>query len=124
MTSSTIDQLPTGHRVFVDSTIFVYHFTGASPACRAFLERCERLELDAFTLVIVLAEVTHRLMMIEAVASGMITPGNVAKKLREKPEAVKKLRLHAEHDRMLLAAARSSIRAMFSAARDDLSAPK
>jgi hypothetical protein len=51
MTSSTLDLVPAGHRVFVDSTIFIYHFTGASLACRVFLERCEREEVNAFTSV-------------------------------------------------------------------------
>lgn len=48
----------------------------------------------ASTSAIVLAEVAHRLMMIEAVASGLVTPGNVARKLREKPEVAKTLGLY------------------------------
>ena len=91
MVSSTLEQLAAGSEVFVDSTIFIYHFTGVSADCRSFLERCEREEVKAFTSVLVLAEVAHRLMMIEAVASGLVTPGNAAKKLREKVELAKKL---------------------------------
>jgi len=91
MTSSTLEHVPAGSQVFIDSTIFIYHFTGVSSDCRAFLERCEREDVKASTSVIVLAEVAHRLMMVEAVTSGLVTPGNVAKKLREKPELAKKL---------------------------------
>ena len=81
----------------MDATVFVYHFAGASSACRRFLDRAERRELKAFTSVAALAEVSHRLMMIEAVSRGLVTAGNVAKKLRRKPGAVKKLRTYHEN---------------------------
>lgn len=91
-----LDEIPSGTRVFVDSTIFIYHFTGASEACRDFLARCEASELDALTSSLVVAEVAHRLMAIEAVAEGMVTPGNVAAKLRDRPEVVRRLRKYQE----------------------------
>jgi predicted nucleic acid-binding protein len=90
----TLDQVPSGARVFIDSTIFLYHFTGASSDCRRFLERCERGEIKGLTSVLVMAEVAHRLMMIEAVARELISPGNVVKKLRDKPEIVRKLHVY------------------------------
>ena len=80
-----------GDQVFIDSTIFIYHFVGASAQCRRFLARCESLEIEGVTSTGILAEVTHRLMMIEAVAAGLVSPGNVARKLAERPEIVKKL---------------------------------
>ena len=93
----TLDEIPAGEGVFVDATVFVYHFAGASPACRRFLDRCEQGELKAFTSVAALAEVSHRLMMMEAVSRGFVSAGNVAKKLRKKPGAVKKLRTYHEN---------------------------
>jgi predicted nucleic acid-binding protein len=87
----TLDALPSGTRVFVDAPILIYHFTGVSEECRRFLERCEAADLDALTSSVVVAEVAHRLMMIEAVAEGLVTPGNVVKKLRGKPEIVRRL---------------------------------
>ena len=87
----TLDDLPDGERVFIDSTIFVYHFSGVSLQCRNFLERCENGQLKGVTSSVVLAEVAHRLMMIEAVARKLVSGGNLAKKLRGKPEVVKKL---------------------------------
>lgn len=86
-----LDDVEAGETVFVDSTIFVYHFTAASAECRRFLERCEKLEIDAITSAAVLAEVTHRLMTLEAVSHRFVSPGNVARKLAEKPDVVKKL---------------------------------
>jgi predicted nucleic acid-binding protein len=48
------------------------------------------------TSTLVLAEVTHRLMTIEAVARGLVEPGNVVKKLREHPEIVRRLSLYQD----------------------------
>jgi predicted nucleic acid-binding protein len=87
----TLDDVPAEAGIFVDSTIFLYHFTGASQECRRFLRRCESGEVDGLTSSVVLAEVAHRLMTIEAVASGMVSAGNVVKKLRSKPELVRRL---------------------------------
>jgi predicted nucleic acid-binding protein len=87
----TLDRISSETRVFVDAPIFIYHFTGVSEACRRFLERCEATDLDALTSSVVVAEVAHRLMMMEAVLDGRVTPGNVAKKLRGKPDIVRQL---------------------------------
>jgi predicted nucleic acid-binding protein len=86
-----LQELPAEQTVFIDANIFIYHFTGLSQECSGFLERCERGELWGITAVHILLEVLHRLMMIEAVAKGLVTPGNVAKKLREKPDVVNQL---------------------------------
>jgi len=45
---------------------------------------------------VTVAEVAHRLMTIEAVTRRLITPGNVAKKLRERPEIVAKLQTYQQ----------------------------
>ncbi len=92
----TLDQISPGSRVFIDSTIFIYHFTGVSADCRRFLERCERGDLKGSTSTVVLAEVAHRLMMIEAVSRGLLTTGNVVRKLRAKPELVTSLETYRE----------------------------
>ncbi len=89
----TLEEVPSGARVFIDAPIFIYHFTAASESCRNFLERCEAGDLKAVTSTVVLAEVGHRLMMAEAVARELVTPGNVVKKLRRKPDVVKQLRV-------------------------------
>lgn len=91
-----LDRVPAGSSIFIDSSIFIYHFTAVSVQCRDFLERCELGEIRGMTSVVVLAEVAHRLMMIEAVAAGSVTAGNVAKKLRERPAVVRKLRIYSE----------------------------
>ena len=91
MDSSTLEQIADGSRVFVDSTIFVYHFTGVSKQCRRFLMRCEAGSVKAVTSVVVLAEVAHRLMMVEARKRELVTSSNIVRKLRRRPELVKQL---------------------------------
>jgi len=89
-------EIPAGTRVFLDSAIFLYHFTGLSPECRGLLERCAAREVRALTSTLVLAEVTHRLMTIEATERGLVTPGNVVKKLRERPDLIRQLSQYQE----------------------------
>ena len=96
MASSTLEQIPFGARIYLDAPIFIYHFTGASEACRALLLRCENGEVRGVTSAVTVAEVTHRLMTIEAVADGLVTPGNVVAKLRRRPDVVKRLRRYRE----------------------------
>jgi predicted nucleic acid-binding protein len=91
-----LSEIPAGTRVFLDATIFVYHFTGISASCRSLLSRCEAGQLRGLTSAVALAEVTHRLMTIEAVARGWLEPGNVVKKLRDRPEIVRRLSLYQE----------------------------
>ncbi len=83
--------IPDGAEVFIDANIFVYHFTGVSADCSRFLRRCEQGEVTGRTGVHVLLEVLHRLMMVEAVVTGLVSPGDVARKLREHPDVVKEL---------------------------------
>ncbi len=54
---------------------------GPSVECREFLRKCKKGELRGITSVTVLAEVTHRLVMIEAVSKRLVSAGNVAQKL-------------------------------------------
>lgn len=96
MASSTLDQLAEDSRVFIDASIFIYHFTGASLACRQLLESCEQGRIAGYTSVTAVAEVAHRLMMIEAVAKGLVSPGNVVRKLREKSNIIKELGIYQE----------------------------
>ena len=87
-----LEDLPSGARIFVDANILIYHFSGISLECRAFLQRCESRQVEAFTGVHILLEITHRLMVLEALQKGLITGGQPARKLKEQPEVIKGLR--------------------------------
>jgi hypothetical protein len=86
-----LDDLPDGARIFVDANILIYHFSGISLECRAFLQRCESRQVEAFTGVHIVLEVTHRLMILEALQKGLISGGQPARKLQEQPEIIKVL---------------------------------
>jgi predicted nucleic acid-binding protein len=61
--------LPQGITCFVDANIFVYHFVElgeVSTACRAFLGRVARSQIEAVSTAACLADAVHRVMMIEA----------------------------------------------------------
>lgn len=61
--------LPRGAACFVDANIFVYHFVElgeVSAACREFLERVVRAEVQTFSTASCLADAVHRVMVIEA----------------------------------------------------------
>ena len=84
-------EIKAGSEIFVDSNIFIYHFTGVSDECSDFLGRCERGELIAMTSVNVILEVLHRLMMVEAVRKKLVEPPNIVKKLIKAPQKLKRL---------------------------------
>jgi predicted nucleic acid-binding protein len=86
-----LTEIETGSRVFVDSNIFVYHFTGVSNECSDFLERCERGKLNATTTVSVVLEVLHCLMIVEATRNDLVKPPDVAEKLSQSPQTVRLL---------------------------------
>ncbi|SRR6266436_5323704 len=85
-----IENLPVGSDVIIDANIFIYALSNHSPLCTAFLRRCASEDLLGVTTVEVVNEVTHRLMLGEALAKGFVQKAN-ASELKKKPEAVKKL---------------------------------
>ena len=90
----TFNDTPNGSSAYIDSNVFVYHGTGTSDKCRNLLERCESDAVTRVTGIHVLREVTHRLMMIEAVSRGPVTPGNVVTKLKRSPNVIEILADH------------------------------
>jgi predicted nucleic acid-binding protein len=93
----TFHDIPAGVTVFVDANALIYHFT-AHPtygaACTALLERVERQELAGHTSAHVLAELTHRLMTIEAVALFSWPVQGIAVRMRNHPTEVQRLTAH------------------------------
>lgn len=94
MAGWTLEQLEPGVRVFVDSSILLYHSFRKSDQCRRFLGRCERHDCFAITSVVVLLEVTHRLMAAEAVAAGLVPRRQAVRCLRDRPDVVRQLRVY------------------------------
>jgi predicted nucleic acid-binding protein len=92
----TLDQVPAGTQVFVDSNILVYHFQphpGFGLMCHRLLERIERHDLEGYTSTNLLGELAHRLMVIEAGALPGWAGGKVLNHLKQQPSVVKQLTL-------------------------------
>jgi predicted nucleic acid-binding protein len=92
----TLDQVPAGTHVFVDSNILVYHFQphpSFGPTCHRLFERIERQDIEGYTSAHLLGEVAHRLMVIEAGALPGWAGGKVTNRLRQQSVVVKQLTL-------------------------------
>ena len=92
----TFANLATGDSVFVDANTLTYHFEPHvrwGPACTHLLQRIENQQLVGYTSSHVIAEVSHRLMTIEAhkLFGWQIT--GIGNRLRTNPIEVRKLAL-------------------------------
>lgn len=97
----TFADVPAGTTLFVDANILVYQFTGHAvygPACVGLLERVFRQEVVGITSAHVLAELTHRLMSLEAAARFSWPTKGIAARMRNHPPEVQQL---TEHRRAL-----------------------
>ena len=88
-------------RVFVDANIILYGLQHRSRQCRDFLARCESGAIEGTISTVVLAEVAHRRMTLEAQAKG-VTGSNPSKTLANQPELVRQLSVYAQDVRDLL----------------------
>jgi predicted nucleic acid-binding protein len=92
----SLDSVPAGVQVLVDSNILVYHFQphpSFGPMCHRLLERIERQDIDGCTTTNLLGELAHRLMVIEANALPGWGGGKVLNRLKQQPDVVKQLSL-------------------------------
>ena len=62
-----LDAFPDGGRVFLDANIFLLHYWDQSPRCSQLFERIETGLIQGVTSTTILGEVTHRLLVAEAI---------------------------------------------------------
>lgn len=91
-----------GALIFIDANILIYAVEQRSPQCRQLLARCEGEAVRAIANTVVLAEFSHRRMMNEAKAAGLISGSNPARSLAEKRGAIQQLSIYAGNVRDLL----------------------
>ena len=72
MSAELIENLPAGAHLFIDANIFIYAFLGHSNQCRDLLGRCATEQVLGTTSLDVINEVTHRMMLAEALSTGVI----------------------------------------------------
>ena len=83
MALRSLSNLPDQSFVIIDANVFIYALSGQSAMCRRFFERCLREEVTGIALFETVNEVTHRLMIAEALSKGLMMAGG-AKALRNK----------------------------------------
>jgi predicted nucleic acid-binding protein len=92
----SLSNLPAGSDIFLDANVFIYAFGRQSKQCLELLFRCAREEVYGVTTIEVINEITHRLMLAEALATGVIRKAR-AQELRGKTEAIRQLRQYWAH---------------------------
>lgn len=90
MPVDVVPNLPAGKDVLLDANIFIYAFSRRSTECHRLLKRCSREEVFGITTVEIINEVTHRMMLAEAIAKNIISRDE-ARLLRGNPAAIKSL---------------------------------
>ncbi len=90
------DEIPEGSLCVLDTNVLIYAGQGMSLQARRLLERISNREIQGILPQPIWQELTHRLMVTEALELGLITPGNPARQLAAKPDVVRKLSLYRE----------------------------
>lgn len=86
--------LADGAAVFVDANTLIYHFQPHpvfGPACTDLVERIERQHLVGFTSTHIVAELSHRLMTLEACSHFGWPFAGIVPRLRQHPLQVQTL---------------------------------
>jgi predicted nucleic acid-binding protein len=88
--AADLPSVPSGIDLFIDANVFVYAFLRRSSQCLAVLERCAREEVFGVTSFDTVNDVTHRMMLAEAMSKGLISREN-ASLLKSRPIVVRAL---------------------------------
>ncbi len=91
-----LDDIPSGSLCVVDTNVLLYAEQGVSTQAQRLLRRIERRELIGVVPQPVWQELTHKLMLAEAIMLGQIAGGNPAKQLAAKPEVIKRLTIYRD----------------------------
>lgn len=89
-----LDDIPAGSLCVVDTNVLIYAEQGMSPQAQRFVRRCSSGELKGVLPQTVWQELTHKLMLAEAMMRGLTSGGNPASRLASRPEAVRSLSLY------------------------------
>ena len=91
-----LDDIPSGSLCVIDTNVLLYAEQGISPQAQRLLRRVEKREIIGILPQPVWQELTHKLMLAEAMMLGQITGGNPAKQLGAKPEVIKRLAIYRD----------------------------
>jgi predicted nucleic acid-binding protein len=97
-----LDDIPGGSLCVLDTNVLLYAEQGASLQVQRLLRRIEKRDRLGVLPQTVWHELTHKLMLAEALMLGHISGGNPARQLSSKPDVVKRLSLYREKVKALL----------------------
>jgi predicted nucleic acid-binding protein len=89
-----LDDIPSGSLCVIDTNVLLYAEQGVSEQSKRLLRRCARGELSVILPQTIWQELTHKLMLAEAMTKGLISGGNPAGRLAAKPDAIRGLSLY------------------------------
>jgi Predicted nucleic acid-binding protein, contains PIN domain len=89
-----LDDIPNGSLCVIDTNVLLYAEQGVSDQAQRLIRRCAKGDLVGTLPQTVWQEVTHKLMLAEAIMKGLVSGGNPAARLASKPEAVRGLSLY------------------------------
>jgi predicted nucleic acid-binding protein len=98
MATLTLDDITAGAAVFIDANCLIYAFDASAHqvACRKLLDRIANGDVQGFASAQVLAEVSHRLMTIEAATLFSRLLSGMANWLRRHPTQLQRLSRHRQ----------------------------
>ncbi len=91
-----LDDIPASSLCVLDTNVLLYADQGASLQAQRLLRRIEKRDLLGVLPQTVWQELTHKLILAEALMLGHISGGNPARQLSSKPDVVKRLSLYRE----------------------------
>jgi len=89
-----LDDIPTGSLCVIDTNVLLYAEQGVSDQAQRLIRRCAKGDLSGTLPQTVWQELTHKLMLGEAMMKGYISGNNPASRLAMKPEAIRSLSLY------------------------------
>jgi predicted nucleic acid-binding protein len=89
-----LDDIPIGSLCVIDTNVLLYAEQGVSDQAQRFIRRCAKGDLMGTLPQTVWQELTHKLMLAEAMMKGLVSGGNPAARLAKKPEVIRGLSLY------------------------------
>ncbi|MBP1713028.1 MAG: PilT-like protein [Deltaproteobacteria bacterium] len=97
-----LDDIPLASVCVLDTNILLYAEQGISHQAQRLLRRCSAGDLSCILPQTAWQELSHRLMLAEAMMLGRVSGPNAARKLARQPELIKKLGLYRDKMQSLI----------------------
>jgi predicted nucleic acid-binding protein len=91
-----LDDISNGSLCVIDTNVLLYAEQGLSLQAQRLLRRCSTGDLIGVMPQTAWQELTHKLMLVEAMMLGKITGSNLSRKLAKQPDLVKSLGLYRD----------------------------